>query len=522
MTLNQHMRAASSDGGAARVPEFDAVVARFTEVVGPEWVLLDEGRVSEFRDPFEGPDATEHQPRFVVQPGTVEEVQAVVRIANELGVPLWTSSMGRNFGYGGSAPVVNGSVVLSLRRLNRVLEVDEAAGYVLFEPGVTFFDLYEELRRRDIKLAISVPDLGWGSVMGNALQHGFGYHQHGIHADAVCGLEVVLADGDLLRTGHGANPRSTLWQAHKRGFGPTIDNLFMQSNFGVVTKMGLWLAPRPEVITTGAIICEGDDDIVPLVEMLRPLVRNGTVQGLPLLAGTRYVPDDATGVAADLGRRLRKAARPGRWNARISMYGDARIVAAQQAVIEERVAEIPGAKLTLNTYPGDIGPDEIEVRDRVPAGIPSMLLLNVMKEHFYGDNLGHIDFSPIIPFEGQAAAKHERMVTSVLDEFELTGFFSWIVNSRTMVGACMVLFDRTSAEEVARAHAAVRKMCDLAAEWGWTEYRAHIALGDEIAKNFDFNDFALSRTYTKIKDALDPNGILSPGSHGIWPSPMRD
>jgi 4-cresol dehydrogenase (hydroxylating) len=68
----------------------------------------------------------------------VEQVQAAVRIAAELGVHLWTSSMGRNFGYGGSAPAVSGGIVLNLRRMNRILDIDAKQGFALIEPGVTF------------------------------------------------------------------------------------------------------------------------------------------------------------------------------------------------------------------------------------------------------------------------------------------------------------------------------------------------------------------------------------------------
>lgn len=504
-----------------KTPQMEEAVARFIELLGEDAVLLDASQVDEFRDPYEGPDATAHQPAFVVQPGSVEEIQGVVRIARELGVHLWTSSMGRNFGYGGSAPIVGGSVIVNLRRLNRILEINEEGGYVLVEPGVTFFDLYAELQRRGVALAMSVPDLGWGSVMGNALQHGFGYHEHGDHAAAVCGMEVVLASGDVLRTGQGANTRSSLWQAHKRGFGPSLDSLFMQSNFGIVTKMGLWLRPRPEVIVTGSIVCDGEDDLVPLIELLRPLVRDKTVQGLPLVSATRSVDDSAEGEAAELARGLRKIMRPGRWNARISMYGRASVVAAQRAIIEEQVAALPGARLELRSYSGAANVEDVEPRDRVPAGIPTMVLLDLIKAAFYGDNTGHLDFAPVIPFEGEAAVRHESMVTGVLDEFGLAGMFAWIVNSRSMVGACMVLFDKTSAEQVARAHAAVSRMCEIAAEWGWTEYRAHISLADAVASNFDFGGHALSGTYTRIKDALDPDGILSPGSHGIWPGSAR-
>ena len=242
---------------------------RLAAELGPEAFRQNETGLAEFRDPFEGPGAVRHQPAFVVQPGSVAEVQAAVRIAAEAGVHVWTSSMGRNFGYGGSAPAVNGGVVLNLRRMNRVLEIDVPNACVRIEPGVTFQQLYDELRAQDAPLMMSVPDLGWGSMTGNALEHGYGYNVMGDHGSAVCGLEVVLADGQLVRTGQGAITGSPLWSCHRRGFGPSIDELFKQSNLGIVTQLGVWLMPRPEMFSTGTIQCEGDEDIVPLLDLLR-------------------------------------------------------------------------------------------------------------------------------------------------------------------------------------------------------------------------------------------------------------
>ena len=63
---------------------------------------------------------------------------------------------------------------------------------------------------------------------------------------AQCGMEVVLPNGELMRTGMGAMPGNRSWNLYKRGLGPTPDQLFMQSNFGIVTKMGVWLMPSPE------------------------------------------------------------------------------------------------------------------------------------------------------------------------------------------------------------------------------------------------------------------------------------
>ncbi|MFL6137286.1 MAG: FAD-binding oxidoreductase [Frankiaceae bacterium] len=510
--------------GAIGVPDdlLAAARERLIRVLGRDAVLLDEDEIAEFRDPYAGAGEAAHRPSFVVQPSTVAEVQHVVRIASDLGVPLWTSSTGRNYGYGGSAPVVSGSVVLSLRRMNRILDIDEGAACALVEPGVTFAGLHAELRARGSALWMSVPDLGWGSIVGNSLEHGYGYAVTGDHASAVCGMEVVLASGEVVRTGLGAVGDGAMWQRHKRAFGPSLDSLFMQSNFGIVTKMGVWLVPRPEAFTTGSVTCDGEDGIVRLVDALRPLVLDGTIQGLPLIVSS---PEPAGGRAAPFSdtralpkeRRLSAALPQERWHARIAFYGPAAVVRAREEVVRQRLAGVPGLTIELRDYGGDVRPEDLHPLDLVPAGVPNMLLMDALTRHL-GDRFGHLDFSPVIPFDGAAAARHERMVRDVLAAHGLVAGFAWIASSRSLVGACMVLFDVDDEAERTAARLAVGEMVERAAAWGWTEYRGHPMLAERIAATLDFGDRALSRTYAAIKDALDPRGILSPGNHGIWPS----
>ncbi len=126
-----------------------------------------------------------------------------MRAANEFGVPLWPVSRGNNFAYGGAAPVMSGTVVLDMNRMNRILEVNEDFGYALVEPGVSYFDLYDYIQKKGLKLWLDVPDPGWGSVMGNALDHGVGYTPYGDHFGMQCGMEVVLANGETGAHGHG-------------------------------------------------------------------------------------------------------------------------------------------------------------------------------------------------------------------------------------------------------------------------------------------------------------------------------
>ena len=168
-----------------------------------------------YGDPFS--TTASAQPGGAVRPSTVEEVQDIVKIANVYRVALWTVSRGKNLGYGGSSPVVEGTVVLDLQRMNQIIEVNEEYGYAIVEPGVSFFDLFEEIQRRGLNLWPSVPAIGWGSVLGNTLDRGMGYTPNGEHSQSQCGMEVVLPNGDLLRTGSGAmkdNKNFPLYKAY--------------------------------------------------------------------------------------------------------------------------------------------------------------------------------------------------------------------------------------------------------------------------------------------------------------------
>ena len=117
--------------------------------------------------------------------------------------------------YGGSSSVVKGCVILDLHRMNQIVEVNEEYAYAIVEPGVSFFDLYEEIQRRGLNLWPSVPAIAWGSVLGNTMDRGFGYTPNGEHSQSQCGMEVVLPDGEVLRTGMGAMKDSKTFALYK-------------------------------------------------------------------------------------------------------------------------------------------------------------------------------------------------------------------------------------------------------------------------------------------------------------------
>ena len=149
-------------------------------------------------DPFHILDQEDLVASLILRPGSTEEVQALVKVANTHRFPLWPISIGRNFGYGGAAPRVRGSAEVDLgARMNKILDINEPQAFALLEPGVTYKMLYDEIQKRGYKLWIDVPDLGGGSVLGNATERGVGYTPYGDHFMMHCGMEVVLPNGEV-------------------------------------------------------------------------------------------------------------------------------------------------------------------------------------------------------------------------------------------------------------------------------------------------------------------------------------
>jgi 4-cresol dehydrogenase (hydroxylating) len=165
-------------------------------------------------------------PAGVVYPGSTADVQAIVRAANKHHVPLYPISTGNNIGLGSRSASAAGQVVVDLgRRMDRILEIDDKLAFAVVEPGVSYQALYDELVRRGNRLMLDVTSgPPQGGMIGNALDKGAGYTPYFDHFGFSCGLEVVLGNGEVLRTGDGALDCKDLvnWHTSKYSFGPIL------------------------------------------------------------------------------------------------------------------------------------------------------------------------------------------------------------------------------------------------------------------------------------------------------------
>ena len=505
---------------------FAQALPDFRAIVGDKWVITDAESLFAYRAPDSTVDDDVFLPSAVIAPASVEEVQAIMKAANKHNTPFWPISTGKNYMYGGPAPRVKGTGVLDLRRMNKILEINEHANYALLEPGVSFLDLQAELRRRDTKLWVCPAAPGWGGVVGNALDRGVGWTPYGDNWGSQCGMEVVLPNGELLRTGMGAMPGSETWQAFKYGFGPHVDGIFTQSNFGVVTKMGIWLMQEPPVVKPVMVSVEHEEDLGALVEALRPLRVAGLLPGALLIfdylseAAIEFQRSDFEPKQGLLSEASKKAIREklncGVWNLYTCFYGTQEIVDASYAIFEATLKKIKGARFFLEgSRDNRVG---WKYRTMLMRGQPNMGEFNQL--NWIGGG-GHVAFSPILPLDGGHSMKIYHLIRDLYNEAGFDPVIDFAIGGREMHCVLMFFFNRTDPAERKRANDVFRRSIFEAAKLGYGEYRTHLNFMDDVASTYSFNNHALLRFHETLKDAIDPNGILAPGKSGIWPRGMR-
>jgi glycolate oxidase len=179
-------------------------------------------------------------PLAVVFPEITEQVQAVVRLCAEAKTPVVPRGAGS--GLSGAANAIDGCVMVVLTKMNRILEIDAGNRLAVVEPGVINADFRAAVEKQGLFYPPDPSSYDWCTLGGNLSTNAGGLCcvKYGVTTDFVLGLEVVLADGSLLKTG-----RSTV----KGVAGYDLTKLFVGSEgtLGIITKAILSLKPRPQI-----------------------------------------------------------------------------------------------------------------------------------------------------------------------------------------------------------------------------------------------------------------------------------
>ncbi|BBA32546.1 4-cresol dehydrogenase [Methylocaldum marinum] len=498
--------------------DFLVAVGKFKKLLGEENVLLQEAQLAPYMKIMMPKPEEEFAPSAALTATSVEQIQGVVKICNEHKIPIWTIATGHNFGYGSAVPHHRGQVILDLKKMNKIIEVDPDLCTALVEPGVTYQQLVDYIREKGYKLWVDppAPSAIVGPV-GNTLDRGVGYTPYAEHFLFQCGLEVVLANGEVLRTAMGGVKGSNTWQVFKWGYGPYLDGLFTQSNYGIVTKMGLWLMPEPEVFKPFAIKYWKDEDIEDLVELFRPLSIGGIIPNGVVFVGTLYEAS-ATVRRSDyitekgatpkaVIQRIRDEHKIGAWTAYGALYGTREQVGVNWKIVTDLVGKSGKGEIVTEEQAGN--DPAFKYRADLMRGNMTMTEFGLYNWRGGG---GSMWFAPVSQAKGSETLKQVDLATRILNKHGLDYVGEFILGQRALHHIVDVLYDRTDEEEMKRAHACFADLLDEFEKQGYGVYRVNNAFMDRVAEAYGPVQRNLNRT---LKRALDPNGIFAPGKSGI-------
>ena len=293
-------------------------------------------------------------------PASQQEVIQAVTASRELNVPLYPISTGNNWGYGSANPVIDGCVIVDLSSMKSIT-IDGATGLATLEPGVTQGALRAYLDDNDLKFLCPVTGAGPDcSLIGNALERGYGITPHTDHFLSVMSLEVVLPDGRLYKPPLAELGCQEADKAFKWGVGPFLDGIFSQGAFGIVTRMTIALAPVPERVEAFFFGLPFDSDLESGVEAIRALLRevSGVVGSVNLMNMRRVLsmmepyPHDEIGKDGLINEKyVLEMARRNRimpWMGTGAIYGNARVVRAVKSVVGDKLSRV-GKRLIFFT-----------------------------------------------------------------------------------------------------------------------------------------------------------------------------
>jgi len=459
------------------------LLARFAAIVGARNAVTDAAEIapylSEERGLYHG------RSPLVLRPGTVEEVAAIAKLANESKTPL--VPQGGNTGLVGGQTPMRGEIVLSLRRLDRIREVDAISGTMTCEAGVILAKAQEAAAAAGRLFPLSLGAEGSCTIGGNLSTNagGTGALAYGVARELVLGLEVVLADGRVMRN---------LRKLKKDNTGYDLRHLFIgaEGTLGIITAAVLKLFPRPRAIETAFIGMPSPRAALALLNLANERA-GGAVTGFELIPriALEFAVRHAPACRDPLADR-----HP--WYVLMELTSQAR--EGLRAAMEEILTAGAGASLIADAT--------------IAASLEQAKAFWLLRHHiadaqkYEGGSIKHdvsVPVTAVPDFIGEASAAVEAMIPGCRPcPFGHLGDGNVHFNISQPVGADRAAFLARWDEVNAAVFAIVaRHGGSISAEHGIGLMKRDLLPGvkDPVA-------LALMRS---LKRALDPNGILNPG-----------
>ena len=435
-------------------------------------------------------------PAVVVRPKSVEEVVAILRLANERKVPVVPHSGGLS---GGEAtPMREGAVLLDLRRMNQIIEVDIDARYMLVEPGVTSAQAWKFMQDKYPDYRPGIPDGAPPSatLVGDHLDRGFHFlsTKYGSAADAVLGLEVVLPTGEVVRTGSCASPNAKWF--YRWMFGPDLTGLFLgsQGTIGVVTKMAIKIFPMPKVRD---VVAFGASDWKYLTDPCLDVLKTEKVD---LAQGGNYPLATCRRAKYRWPPSPKPEFLPKVWM-NFELGADSK---EELENIKRRIDEV------LRNYQKQYGEKNIFFWKLDMRSIVARLTKpNRISVPYAGHKGGGLLFITwYVPWKD--AAKFGEQAERLMEKYRFSPvvWLAAVDHGRQGLVMPIVLFDPKSSEELKAVETLDREMTEKFLEMGGIPYRPNASVHAPMVMSKSIGYYSLLK---RLKQAVDPNGIMHPG-----------
>lgn len=328
-----------------------------------------------------------------------------------------------------------------------------------------------------------------------------GFVPSGIHHKHIAGIEVVLANGDVVRTGQWAMTTSASAHLTQYSFGPDVDGLFLQSNLGIVTKLGLHMTPQPQAFMSCLFDMPEFDDIETITDVFGAMRRNGTiptvtyvfslVEWSSLFAPRHHYWSGDGPIPEWRLREMQKEIDTGRWTVKWGFYGPRNIVQAQYDEVARVVArDAPTGRLRQTLFEADPtghkgeGSDALLDALTVPqphggmfVGVPSMFSIPMVNFYNRADGTGvgaHGAYSPIVPLDGKLMKTWAHAARRAYEDQGLDLLCDYFMSERHAVFVCMLCFDKTSARQRQAIDNTYQALFEAGTKLGFAKYRCHI------------------------------------------------
>ncbi len=488
----------------------------------------------------------------VVQPIDVAEISQLVSIANKFYASLYPVSTGKNWGLGSKLPVKDHNIIVDLSLLNKI-EINQEYGYTLIEPGVTQGQLYDYIQKHQLPFIMNVTGSGRDtSVLGNALDRGDGYFN--LRIDDILGLEIMLGNGQVLKTGFGHYKNANTKHLYPHGIGPSLNGLFSQSNYGIITKAAIQLIPQKELHTM--VVCglnkqsQLADFIDDIAYLRRQEIWNSIVHiankarttstFVPILAGFYQEKKKISySNAHKIAHQYVLSSMNNAWTAGGALSGTKEQVKTNFILIKKRLSrygrvmlisdkKIERTKKWLNklSFIPSVAQQNAVLQAITPLfkivkGIPTNETLKSL--YWNKKNIptfaqpqhhatGTLFILPLIPLKGKYATELIEITKEKLSEAGLNAYITLnTFNTNTLGAVINVLFDKEIPGKSVEVKAKLNELHYLYREKGYIPYRVSI---DDMEQITDKDD-TFWQTVRDMKKTFDPNNIIAPGRYNL-------